>query len=251
MRLYRWLVALLLPAGASAPVLAQDGPYSAQFARDVQQGLDEATARRERSHRILEAEGVPILPSLPLIETTDIVVLPDNKAVLDRAIALTMVALKGEGLESEYLDPFVATWGAEAFYTPAEREFMADPAPDPQGSVSFSWRYASARVLFWSLGLVGDLGRPDGPRDPGEYITLLRDLTREELEARIRPRDTAQVLDQADLIYRYRWALVEAGLRGAEVPAGLDPDTALEWHWALNWLIMHQQYPWDDTPLDT
>ena len=194
---------------------------------------------------------MPILPSLPLIETNAIVALPDREAVLDRAIALTVVALKGEGLEPEHLDPFIAKWSAEGFYTPAERDFMANPAPDPQDSVSFSWRYASARVLFWSLGLVDDLGRPDAPRDPGEYIGLLRDLSREELLGRIAPRSTEQVLDQADLIYRYRWALVEADLQGAEPPSDLNPDVAMEWHWAFNWLVMHEQYPWDDTPLDT
>ena len=61
----------------------------------------------------------------------------------------------------------------------------------------------------------------------------------------------SEVLDQADLIYRYRWALVDARINGREPPAGLNPSVALEWQWALNWLIRHTQEEWDYIGLDT
>ena len=113
------------------------------------------------------------------------------------------------------------------------------------------WRYASALVLFWSLGLVEELGPPDGPRDPGEFIRLLRDVPREEILSRAEMRSKEEVLDAADLIYRYRWAVVDAEINGKAMPPGVHPGVALERHWALNWLIRHQNEEWDHVGLDT
>jgi Domain of unknown function (DUF4272) len=243
------MLALLLQAGPAWGQAERPVPLPSTY--QLAEPSPEAIARRDRSHAQLRVEGVPILPSLPVIETEAETSLPAKEELLDRAVALTMVALKGEGLEEELLAPEIARWGADRAFTPAERAFMADPAPAEQDRVDFSWRYESALVLFWALGLVDELGRPDEPRDPAGYVRLVRDHTRDELLEMARPRPAGEVLDQADLIYRYRWAIVEAGLNGEEPPAGLHPGVAMEWHWALNWLVYHRVYGWDDIPLDT
>jgi hypothetical protein len=64
-------------------------------------------------------------------------------------------------------------------------------------------------------------------------------------------RPIEDILDQADLIYRYRWALVDARVNDSEPPAGLDPGVALERHRALNWLIGYLGQDWDDVTTDT
>jgi Domain of unknown function (DUF4272) len=64
-------------------------------------------------------------------------------------------------------------------------------------------------------------------------------------------RSKSEILDQADLIYRYRWALVDARYKGREPPAGLNPDVAMERHQVFNWLIEHSKTAWDDISLDT
>ena len=62
-------------------------------------------------------------------------------------------------------------------------------------------------------------------------------------------RPIADILDQADLIYRYHWAVRNARLKGQPTPAALNPDVTQERHHALNWLIMAEA--WDDVPIDT
>jgi hypothetical protein len=60
-----------------------------------------------------------------------------------------------------------------------------------------------------------------------------------------------QILDQADLIYRYHWAVVDARVKGKQPPAGLDPGIVYERHYALNWLIRYSDQEWDDISTDT
>jgi uncharacterized protein DUF4272 len=67
-------------------------------------------------------------------------------------------------------------------------------------------------------------------------------------DAKLRP--LPEILEHADRIYRYRWALVDARLNGRKV-RGLDDDVALERHQALNWLIGYNGAEWDDVTTDT
>lgn len=68
-------------------------------------------------------------------------------------------------------------------------------------------------------------------------------------DAQMRP--LSAILDQADLIYRYHWAVVDARVTGRAAPAGLDGGIVLERHRALNWLIGYMDEEWDDISTDT
>lgn len=50
-------------------------------------------------------------------------------------------------------------------------------------------------------------------------------------------RSIDEILDEADLIYRYHWACVDARIHRKNVPADLDSGVVFERHWGLNWLI--------------
>lgn len=68
-------------------------------------------------------------------------------------------------------------------------------------------------------------------------------------DSRLRP--IADILDQADLIYRYYWAVTDARLKGQQSPAGLDRGVIYERHYALNWLIGYNEKAWDNITTDT
>jgi hypothetical protein len=57
-------------------------------------------------------------------------------------------------------------------------------------------------------------------------------------------------LDEADLIYRYDWACVEARLKQRPTPANLNASVVLERHAALNWLIQYDA-DWDEPDVNT
>jgi hypothetical protein len=211
----------------------------------------DAVERRRRSIGVMEAEGVPVNPWLPVIEAEAETRLPTTEGVAMRAVATLLVASKGVGLEQDYVDDYVEKYALAPWLSPEEARFLADPAPSPEDLGVHSWRFEAARVLFWSLGFVESLGGPREQFDPGALQRLLRDGTRDSLLAGAKLRSRGEVLDEADRIYRYRWALVDAQINGRPPPAGLSDDVAMEWHQALNWLIRHEAEPWDEVSLDT
>jgi len=68
-------------------------------------------------------------------------------------------------------------------------------------------------------------------------------------DANLRP--IGEILDEADLIYRYHWAVKNARSKGEPPPANLDKGVVLERHHALNWLIGYMDQEWDDISTDT
>ncbi len=122
---------------------------------------EEAAERKARSIAQLQAEGVPVLESLPLIETEATALRRSEEEVVRRAIALAIVAVKGETGDHALGLALIDQFGAEGFFTPAERAFMDDPAPSEHDRVQFTWRYEGADVMLWALGISETLGRPD------------------------------------------------------------------------------------------
>ena len=60
-----------------------------------------------------------------------------------------------------------------------------------------------------------------------------------------------EILDEADLIYRYNWVCVDSRVNDKTPPAGLNGGVAYERHRALNWLICYLDLAWDDVRTDT
>ena len=54
---------------------------------------------------------------------------------------------------------------------------------------------------------------------------------------KVKLRDISEILDEADLIFRYDWACIDARVHEEDAPAGLNPDVVYERHCGLNWLI--------------
>jgi hypothetical protein len=122
-------------------------------------------------------------------------------------------------------------------------------SPSEHDRAQFIWRYEAAWTLLWALGFVARLGRPDQVCNV-EFVakTMIETTTSRFIEeSELRP--TADILDQADLIYRYHWAVRDASLKGQKIPARLNADVALERHHTLNWLILDEE--WDDVSIDT
>jgi hypothetical protein len=106
-------------------------------------------------------------------------------------------------------------------------------------------------VLLWALGYVETLGRPEGICDVSKAVGFLRERTTEQFlkDAKLRP--IATILDQADLIYRYHWAVVDALVKGKDAPAKLEKGVVQERHYVLNWLVGYMEQEWDDISTDT
>jgi hypothetical protein len=211
----------------------------------------EAAERKAKSIARLKKEGVPTTDHLPVIQNSKEAKSRTAEQIAQRAIAICITAVKGEGLDQETTDKLVKKYNAEKFFSPEEAAFVKDPNPTRQQRIQFSWRYECYWVLLWALGYVDDLQRPEGICDVAKAVAFLRDRTTEQFVKDAKLRPLASILDEADLIYRYDWAVVDARVQRKEVPAKLEKGVVLERHYVLNWLIGYMNQDWDDISTDT
>src|SRR5687768_8284382 len=85
--------------------------------------------RRKRSNSRLKSEGVPVMEQVPMLEGESQVKCRGQEEVLHRALALMVVALKGEGLEQSIIDQLAIKFCLDRHFTPDEKEFLIDSAP--------------------------------------------------------------------------------------------------------------------------
>lgn len=228
-------------------VLASCIPAHAQTGDEVSAT---ALARKARSEALLRQQGVPINQYLPVIEDESQVPRRTRAEIANRALALFAVAMKGEGVEEKVVRKFVADHDIDAYFSPHERAFFRSAKPTPEQRAQFSWRYEAAWVMLWALGYVHELDKPSAQCDVPAAAGIVMKRSHAQFVADAKPRAVPEILELADRIYRYRWALVDARLNGTQV-TGLDPDVAVERHQALNWLIGYNGAEWDDVTTDT
>lgn len=211
----------------------------------------EAIDRKLRSEGILRAEGVPVLATLPAIETTAEALKRSKEEVALRTLCVLFVAAKDEGLGEELVEQLLESYELRPHLTPKELAFVLEKSPSQHDRIQFTWRHEAAWALLWALGFVAQLGKPSQICDVGFAAGTMAERTTSEFieDAKLRP--ITDILDQADLIYRYHWAVRNARLRGQQVPAALDPGVTQERHHALNWLIGCGEQAWDHVTTDT
>jgi hypothetical protein len=212
----------------------------------------EAIDRKLRSETILRAEGVPILAALPVSETTAEVLIRSKEEVALRALCLIFVAAKANrGFEEEVVERVLKSYELRPHLSPKELAFVLDNSPSEQDRIQFIWRYEAASTLLWALGFVDEFGKPAQNCDVEFVEDTMTDTTTSEFIEDCELRPIADILDQADLIYRYHWAVRNARIKGQQVPAALDPGVTHERHYALNWLVGYLEQAWDDVSTDT
>lgn len=104
--------------------------------------------------------------------------------------------------------------------------------------------------MLWYLGLIDELDVPNHICDTNTVIQIFQNnASVEELCKASTLRDVEELLDEADLIYRYNWACVDHRVNQNKDP-NLDPGVVYERHWGLNWLIRYDE-DWDFVSTDT
>lgn len=214
--------------------------------------------RKMRSEAKLHGSGIPINPHLPCIEAVSEVNLREPQEVYRRFVALTLTATcaaeRGigdpEGDIDKLIGEIVAQLGADEWFTEREREFLNSNEFDMHESTQLSWRYEAAWPLYWAMKQGGSqLDKPTGECDVALLTLAARDDTGLASNGL---RNAASILDEADLIYRYHWAIRQASLDGDGCIDGVNPGIVMERHHALNWLIRSgDDDDWENVTTDT
>ncbi|NGZ78240.1 DUF4272 domain-containing protein [Saccharibacillus sp. VR-M41] len=220
----------------------------------------EALLRKERSELLLREQGVPVNVHLPAIEEEEETTIRSLEEIARRAVALCVSAVKGEsdaageeaGETRGLIERIIGQYEADDFFTERERFYLEESSPERGTIATFSWGYESYWVMLWALGFVERLDRPDQVCDVGRAVSILQGYDSFESFVRAaRLRSKQEIMDEADLIYRYDWACVDARINNRQAPAGLDAGVVYERHRSLNWLIGYMGQEWDHVTTDT
>lgn len=211
----------------------------------------ESVERKYRSEKILQNHNIPFNKWLPIIEDEEEVITRGKEEIARRAIALCIVAVKGEGLEQETVLKLIEKYDVKEYFSPKESEFIFNESPSKHERIQFCWRYECYWVMLWALGYIDELHYPSDICDVPRSVRILANSTIEEFIANSKVRRKREILDDADLIYRYHWAVVDARIKGEQMPGNLDQGVVMERHYALNWLIGYMDQEWDDISTDT
>lgn len=211
----------------------------------------EAVARRERSNDWLRANGIPVNDNLPARSIADETVRRDSDAVIDRLLALAVVAVHASEMDRGLTDSMIYNFDVADVFTPEEMAFLQNEAPTRDERAKYSWAFENVEVLLWAVGLREELGHPGEVCDIDAIADTLLSNGSFGLRRRAELRSQEEIMDQADLIYRMHWALRQAQIEGEAPPAGMVWDVVFERHYALNWLIGYMDQPWDEVSTDT
>ena len=211
----------------------------------------EAERRKRRSIERLRRERIPVVEHLPVIETAAEIKPRTTNEVVDRALALTIVAEMGATRDHDLAKRMTSAFDASKFLTLQERAFLENATPSDQEYVNFSWRYEGFGVLLWALGFLSTLTGPSQPFVAPDLARILIELGPHKFREKAALRSIDQVLDEADLMYRYHWAVTDARIAGKPFPGGLNPSVTYERHYALSWLIRYEDQTWDEISTDT
>ena len=207
-------------------------------------------SRKERSNTYLKEHNIKVNENLPCIADDTSVVARTKEEILDRALCLLVVSLKAEGLERSICEEIIEIYNLDSSFTPDEQRLLNIDSFAEQDKINALWKYESINVLLWSLGMQDSLGLPSTYADPAGVSMLIKGKSKEELLASAKLRTSAEIFDQADLIYRLDWVCVDARVNSTTV-VGIDSSVCYERHYSLNWLIRYMNQDWDSVSTDT
>lgn len=207
--------------------------------------MKSAEQRKAESIARLRAEGIPVLESLPVIEDASQARRRSAEEIGKRAVASWLAIQAARDRDAGRYTPEVAHicmnlllhYGLQGELTANEAKILSNQG-DAQDVINMGWKYEAYWALLWALGMVDELGKPDRIVDLQAAYRAVADC--QDFAAfmqKARLRDIEQILDAADLIYRYDWACVDARINGRDMPGGLNASVTLERHAGLNWLI--------------
>jgi hypothetical protein len=237
MKLKFWPLAVLALLITTALAQTPEKSPSAPATQAKPSSPSEARDRKARSIAQLKEEEVPVIPDWPVLPDSSKAKVRTVQEVAQRTIAVCFTALKAEGASQDTLEGLVKRYKAKKFFTAPEWEFVDNNAQTNDDRNKYLWRYEDLSVLMWALGYVEELPRPDRTCDVRQTVSYLSNRSLEQFIADAKLRDISEILDLADLTYRYNGAVEDAKRRGKPAPAGLDRAVVRQRNQILAWLI--------------
>lgn len=214
--------------------------------------------RKNESIQKLKQNLIPYIDHLPVIESVEEVQVRSAEDIAKRAIACLWVIQVACDLNNDQYDDETHEFVLDVLakmqvldaLTEKEQAILKRDVSE-QDVVNMVWKYEAYWVLLWALGIVDELHYPDNIIDCDFAVQAVTSCeTFDAFMSKVKLREIEEILDQADLIYRYDWACVDARLKQQQAPAQLNSSIVVERHGALNWLIQLDS-DWDHPDVST
>lgn len=209
--------------------------------------------RKARSELILKREGIPILPSLPCIESEVEVSCRTSKEVGIRIACLVCVAGSAfEPSDSVFFD-YIRRFQLCDHLTPLEMVFLTTPSPEERTRIQFTWRSEAVFLLMWAARLFDELPLPRHETSTTAIVSRFPEVDESPWPFinDLQLREVPELLDASDLIYRLHWATRQSQLHSTDAVANIVPGAVQEWHHAINWITRYGDEEWDTVATDT
>lgn len=211
--------------------------------------------RKAKTEAFLRKRGIPILPSLPCIESEKDTELRTAEEIGIRIFCLFCVVGTAFHPSAELYKQYLKRRLLWEHLTPEELAFMSNPTPDRQSLNEFTWRWEALFLLMWTVRLFKVLHFPVRQQKTNEGILdrlpSFKTTSPWSFIRSLELRSKSQILDKSDLLYRLHWATRQAEIDGQPAPGELDPGVVAEWHYAINWVTKYEALDWDDVVTDT
>ncbi len=222
-------------------------------------GYIEAFDRKLRNFELLKSENIPYLSELPLLDSTVDAHYRSVDEVARRAIALCISAnfaidvantenKKELKTSKKFFTKLLDKYKAKNYLSNREKELF--DSMDKDLAIQISWQLEGLVVLFWALKLIDELSYPKELINPSSMSSILSDSKNYvDFINKCELRPMGEILDFADLTYRYDWYCEDARRNGVDIDEKINAEIVLERNHAFTWLI--QDLAWDDINIDT
>ena len=212
--------------------------------------------RKSKNEAYLEDLNIPVNKSLLFLAVDgDPVELRPASEVACRILVLAYLSLLGEvENRKEEIINFLTQGGLWPYVTEYENELFAKKQLSQKEKIELSWHFEPILMLLWVLGKIRHITLPKSPISEDDFSKIEACLpgffqpVADFVNSAVL-RESDEMLEMADLIYRMHWAVKDASAKGRKIPAGLHPGVVYERHYAINWVVFAED-DWDDISTD-
>ncbi len=161
--------------------------------------LSEADKRRKRSNAYLQMWGRQADTSVVPVVLADDAHLVEVEVARGRALALALVALRGQGITQAEGFAFADAYEVWDHLTLAEHDFVLEREPTGQQLIQYAWCFERLWIMEWALGVVRYVGFPDMAVDTAKASEACIRHLATVAAAELSFRPLKEILDLADV----------------------------------------------------
>lgn len=222
-----------------------------QYQNYLSQIPQEQRERKLKNEKLISSETIKVNKFLPAINSEAETTLRTPGEVAERVTILAIINLfTSDHINAEQTVKILKDSNLLQHITPKEKDLIDNPTDEKKSNET--WKCEGIWVLLWALNINPELGNTTTLCDLGNIPSDDYPIHNPKafLSRSFEMRSKTEIINKADLYYRYDWACVNLRIRGFQSDQ-LNQGLVYERHYALNWLINHMGQDWDNVSCDT